>query len=273
MSVFLIFDVYPVFFTFFISLHKWAVIGTRRFIGIDNYITMLKDPVFWISLRQTTYFVIGYVTLTTVIGLGLAVFTNTLIGFAKGVVRTTSFIPVVCSMSAVAVMFTWLFNPSMGPLNYYLGLVGIGPYMWIRSSTQVMPSIILMSVWKAVGYTMVLYMAGLTTIPNVFYEAAEVDGASRWQKFVHITFPLLRPTTLFVLVTSVIGSYQVFTQAFALTGGGPGTSSMVLVLYLYNIGFRYFRMGQASALAYLLFAIVLVITLFQIRYLRSRFEY
>ena len=160
-----------------------------------------------------------------------------------------------------------------GILNYFLGFLGLGPFDWLSSPTQALPSIILMSVWKAVGYTMVIFLAGLTTIPREYYEAAQVDGASGWQLFRGITLPLLKPTTLFVIVTGMIGGFQVFTQVFVMTRGGPGTATRVLVMHIYDAGFRYFEMGEASALAFIQFAIIFIITFLQVRYFREEFEY
>jgi ABC-type sugar transport system permease subunit len=187
--------------------------------------------------------------------------------------RGVIFMPVVTSMVAVSLMFVWLYQPMYGVLNYVLEFVGLGPYDFLNSPTQVMPSIVAMSVWKSVGYTMVLFLAGLTTIPSELYEAARVDGASGLQSFIHITIPLLKPTTLFALVTGMIGGFQVFTQIYVMTGGGPGTASRTLVMHIYETGFKFFEMGRASALAFLLFALVLVITILQLKYLRADFEY
>ena len=271
---FLVFSVYPVFSAFNISLHRWGLLDLNRpFIGWSNYQWALNDPVFWVSLKNTFYYAFYYVLWGTVLGLVLAVFVNSLVEPFVTVMRGVIFMPVVTSMVAVSLMFVWLYQPMYGVLNYVLEFVGLGPYDFLNSPTQVMPSIVAMSVWKSVGYTMVLFLAGLTTIPSELYEAARVDGASGLQSFIHITIPLLKPTTLFALVTGMIGGFQVFTQIYVMTGGGPGTASRTLVMHIYETGFKFFEMGRASALAFLLFALVLVITILQLKYLRADFEY
>lgn len=274
MIYFFIFSIFPVFYSLYISLHKWDIMDIKKpFIGLSNFKWALTDHVFYISLYNTVYYSAFYVTLITILGLLIAVFVNSLnerfISFMRGVI----FAPVVTSMVAVCLMFNWLYQPMYGVLNYVIGLIGLGPYDWLNSSKMVIPSIIIMSVWKSVGYTMVIFLAGITTIPYVYYEAAQVDGASKFWSFLNITLPLLKPTTLFVVVTSLIGSFQVFTQVYVMTGGGPGTSSRTLVMHIYETGFKFFEMGRASAVAYLLFAIVLIITLIQLKYLKSDFEY
>lgn len=271
MVYFSIFFVFPIFFSFYLSLHRWPLLSLKRpFFGFNNYLYAFKDPVFWASVKNTGYYVVVYVSLVSIIGLGLALLVNSLGRFLKTVMRTIYFIPVITSMVATSIMFVWLYQPMFGILNYFLEYLRLGPYDWIYSSTQVMPSITLMSVWKSVGYTMVLFLAGLTTIPQQYYEAAKIDGASQWQLFWRITLPLLKPTTLFVVATGTIGAFQVFTQVFMMTRGGPGTASMVLVLHIYNLGFRFFQMGQASAVAYILFSAIFIITIFEIKFFREK---
>jgi len=271
---FLIFSVYPVFSAFKISLHRWGLLDLNRpFIGLTNYLWAFNDPVFWVSLKNTLYYAFYYVLWGTLLGMLLAVFVNSLVEPFVTVMRGVIFMPVVTSMVAVSLMFVWLYQPMYGVLNYLLGFIGLGPFDFLMSTTQVMPSIVAMSVWKSVGYTMVLFLAGLTTIPGELYEAAKVDGASGWQSFLHITLTLLKPTTLFALVTGMIGGFQVFTQIYVMTGGGPGTASRTLVMHIYETGFKFFEMGRASALAFLLFALVLVITMLQLKYLQADFEY
>lgn len=271
---FFVFSIYPVFSAFYISLHRWGLLDLKRpFVGWDNYVWAFNDPVFWISIRNTFYYALYYVLWGSILGLVLALFVNSLREPFVTMMRGIVFMPVVTSMVAVSLMFVWLYQPMYGVLNYVLGLVGLGPYQFLNSSSQVMPSIVAMSVWKTVGYTMVLFLAGLTTIPSEYYEAAKVDGASGLRSFIHITLPLLKPTTLFVLVTGMIGGFQVFTQIYVMTGGGPGTASRTLVMHIYETGFKFFEMGRASALAFVLFALVLVITIIQLKYFKADFEY
>jgi multiple sugar transport system permease protein len=271
---FFVFSIYPVFSAFHISLHRWGLLDLKRpFVGWDNYVWAFNDPVFWISIKNTLYYALYYVLWGTFLGLVLALFVNSLREPFVTMMRGIVFMPVVTSMVAVSLMFVWLYQPMYGVLNYVLGLVGLGPYQFLNSSSQVMPSIVAMSVWKTVGYTMVLFLAGLTTIPSEYYEAAKVDGASGLRSFIHITLPLLKPTTLFVLVTGMIGGFQVFTQIYVMTGGGPGTASRTLVMHIYETGFKFFEMGRASGLAFVLFALVLVITIIQLKYFKADFEY
>ena len=273
---FALFSVYPIFSALYISLHRWSLVNPKRpFIGLDNYVTALRSPLFLIALKNTLYFAVAYIALCVLIGLTLGIF---LFGFRepyKGTLQTVFFIPVMTSMVVVAQVWELIYMPGYGILNYLLKFIDLGPFMWTRSTTQVMPSLIIMSVWKSVGYYMVLFLAGLTTIPRTLYEAAWIDGASRWQSFRRITLPLLTPTTLFCLVTGSIGAFQMFTQVYTMTSprGGPGKSSYVLLLYVYEQGFQYFEMGKASAMAFIMFGLILLITLFQMRVLRQRFQY
>jgi len=273
---FAFFALYPIFSAFFISLHRWSLtIPERPFIGLDNYTWVLKEPVFLIALKNTAYYAAAYIVLCVAIGLALG---TMIYGFRephKSIMQTIFFVPVMTSMIVVAQVFELMYAPGYGILNYLLKSVGLGPYMFTRSTTQVMPSIIAMGVWKSVGYYMVLFIAGLTTIPRSLYEAAWIDGASRWQAFRRITLPLLTPTMLFSLVTGSISAFQVFSQVYVMTQprGGPGKSSYVLLLYLFDQGFQYFEMGKASAIAFLMFAVILAVTLFQMRVIRRQFEY
>jgi multiple sugar transport system permease protein len=184
--------------------------------------------------------------------------------------RTAFFTPVVISAVAAAVIWRWVFDPNLGLLNQVLGMVGIPPVNWMNDPTAAMTALIIVGVWKTFGINMILFAAGLSGIPEHYYEAAEIDGAGSWDKFWKITVPLLSPTTLFVMVLSIIGSFQVFDLVYVLTYGGPLGSTKVLVFYLYEHAFRYFNMGYASAVAYVLFAVVFVLTMIQIRFFREQ---
>lgn len=273
---FALFSVYPIFSALYISLHRWSLVNpSRPFIGLENYLTVLRDPVFLISLKNTVYFSVAYIALCVLIGLALGTLLFGLRDPFKTILQTVFFIPVMTSMVVVAQVWELIYAPGYGILNYLLKFIGLGPYLFTRSTTQVMPSIVVMSVWKAVGYYMVLFLAGLTTIPRSLYEAAWIDGASRWQAFRRVTLPLLTPTILFSLVTGSIGAFQVFTQVYSMTNprGGPGKASYVMLLYVYDHGFQYFEMGRASAMAFVMFGFILLVTLFQMRVLRERFQY
>jgi multiple sugar transport system permease protein len=274
MLYFLIFSVLPIFAALYISLHKWPLLGRAKpFVGLDNYISVINDPRFWISLKNTLYYAAAYMFLVIILGLAMALLVSSLHPTARSVFRPLFFAPQVTSAVAVALMFSWLYQPQWGVLNYLLRFIGLGPFMWLQSSKQVMPAIIITGVWEAVGYSMVIYTAGLTNIPTDLKEAGAVDGATSGQVFWHIVLPLLQPTTLFMFVTSMIGGLQVFTEVWLMSGGGPGTASRVLVLEIYDQGFRYFEMGRASSIAFYLFLLIAVIAYLQIRYLREQFEF
>lgn len=274
MIYFLVFSVLPIASSFYISLHKWPLMSRERpFIGLGNYANVIGDQRFWISLKNTAYYAVAFMALVIVLGLALALLTNSLSPGARSIFRPLYFAPQVTSAVAVALMFAWLYQPQWGVLNYLLKFIGLGPYLWLKSSSQVMPAIIITGVWQALGYSMVIYTAGLVNIPTDLKEAGAVDGASPWQVFRHIVLPLLQPTTLFMFVTSMIGGLQVFTEVWLMSGGGPGTASRVLVLEIYEQGFRYFEMGRASSIAFYLFFLIAVIAYLQMRFLRERFEY
>jgi len=184
--------------------------------------------------------------------------------------RTVYFIPVVCSSVAVALVWKWFYNTEFGVLNWVLSLVGIPPQGWITTSRWAMPAIALTVIWKSMGYNMVIFLAGLQDIPQHLYEAAAIDGAASWARFRYITLPLLTPQLFFVLVISVIGSFQAFDMVYVMTGGGPGNATQVYNYYIWQNAFQFFKMGYASALAYILFAIIFLITLVQVRYLGRR---
>ena len=224
-------------------------------------------------MKNTTFFALAYVVLVIVLGLGMAVLINSLRPRLRLILRPIYFAPQVTSIVAVALMFAWLYQPRIGILNYLLQFLGLGPYLWLKSSSLVMPAIIATAVWRSVGYSMVIFTAGLLNIPSDLYDAAAVDGASAWRTFYHITLPMLQPTMMFMFVTATIGGFQVFVEPWLMTGGGPGTASRVMMLEIFEQGFRYFEMGEASALAVYLFIVIGVISYIQMRYLRESFEF
>ncbi len=268
---FLIFMAGPLLASLGFSLVEWNLLSPPTWLGIDNFWQLLRDADFWSSLWATIYYTVVSVPLGMVAALLLALALNQQI---RGITiyRTIYFIPVVSSMIAVALMWRWMYNPTSGILNYalnslfaWLGLSWIAPD-WLQSRTWAMPAIIIMSVWKGLGYNMVLYLAGLQGIPRHLYEAAEIDGASTWHKFRSITLPLLTPTTFFIVIISIIGSFQVFEQAYIMTQGGPARATVTTVYYIYENGFQWYRMGYASAVAWVLFALIMLVTMVQWRY-------
>jgi multiple sugar transport system permease protein len=261
---FLIFILLPVLASFGLSFTKWDLLGEINFVGLANYQNLISDSTFWKVLWNTIYYTLGTVPLGIIISLMLAIILNKKIKGVK-IFRAVYFLPVISSTVAVAMVWQWIYNPQFGLLNYILSLFNITGPSWLTSTTWAMPAVIITSIWKGLGFNMLLFLAGLQGIPNTYYEAAEIDGAGSWAKFSKITLPLLSPTMFFVIIMSIINSFQVFDQIYIMTGGGPARSTSVLVHYLYQNAFEYFRMGQASAIAYVLFFLVFIVTLVQLR--------
>jgi multiple sugar transport system permease protein len=259
---FLAFTLIPVFASFFLSFTSWDMLTPLKWVGIDNYANLLKDETFVKVFWNTIYFAGVSVPLGMVISLFLAVALDQNIRFKK-FYRAAYFLPVVSSMVAVAVVWQFIYNPEYGLLNYFLSMFGIKGPNWLTSTHWAMPAVIITSIWKNVGFNMLIFLAGLQGIGDTYYEAAEMDGARWHHKFLFITVPLLSPTTFFVTVMSFISSFQVFDTVFLMTQGGPARSTSVIVHYLYENAFKYFNMGYASAMAYILFFMVFSITLIQ----------
>lgn len=261
---FLMFTLIPVVATFVLSLMDYDILNPMKFVGLANYKELIQDTVVWHTLLNTLLYTVMTVPVGMVISLVLAVLLDQKIGFRR-FYRAAYFLPSIASMVAVSVAWLWLFNPDFGIINYVLSWVNIPPLKWLSSSNTSLLSIAIVGVWKGVGYNMLLFLSGLQGISTSYYEAAELDGASKFQQFIRITVPMLKPTTFFVFIMAIISSFQVFDSVVMLTEGGPGRSSSVLVHYLYQNAFKYFRMGYACAIAYLLFAVILVITVIQMR--------
>ena len=248
---------------FLISFTRWDIVTPAEWIGIGNYQRLATEPLFWKVLGNTFYYTILSVPLSLVLSLILALALNQKI---RGVTiyRTMYFLPVVSSTVAVSLVWYWMYNPEFGLINYALAkLFKINGPAWLSSTKWAMPAIIIMSVWKGLGYNMVIFLAGLQGVPQELYEAARIDGATGWQQFRNITLPMISPTTFFVLVMSTISSFQVFEQTYIMTKGGPAYSTLTLVYYVFQQAFQWYHMGYAAALAYVLFAVILVITLLQ----------
>jgi len=259
---FFVFTAFPVVAAIALAFHDYDLLLGREFNGLENFRELAADGVFRAALVNTAYFTFVSVPLSVVLGLAAALLVNRAL---RGITlfRTIYLLPYVTVTVAVALVWRWIYLPDVGLMNSVLGLVGIDGPAWLTSRTWAMPGLILMSVWKSFGYNMVIFLAGLQAIPTLLYDAARVDGASTWQRFVHVTLPMLSPTTLFVVVISIIGSFQVFDQALVMTNGGPGTSTTTLVLYIYKAGFQSFNMGYASAIALVMFVIVAAFTALQ----------
>ena len=266
---FLIFTLVPVVFSLILAFMKWDSFSTPEFIGLQNFTRMLSDDTFWISLKNTFLYTIGVVPLTLICSLGLAILLNQKI---KGVkfFRTAFFFPYVTSLVAIAVVWSMLFHPTMGPINQFLRVVIENPPGWLSSSDWALTAIIIVSVWRGMGYYMILYLAGLQGISKELYEAAAMDGANKWKQFIHITVPALRPTTFFVTIMLVINCFKIFDLVQVMTDGGPGRATNVLVYQVYSEAFVKFNFGYASAIAMVLFVIVLVITVIQFKWNQIR---
>ncbi|MFD5388395.1 carbohydrate ABC transporter permease [Streptomyces sp. NPDC059474] len=256
---FLVFTAGPVIAAGVISLLDWNLFSPPRFIGLDNFARLGPDDTFWSALGNTAYFTFVSVPLTLLVSLGLALLLNQ--GLRRmAVFRSLLLLPYATITVAVAFVWVWLYIPHDGLINAVLGVFGIDGPAWLISDDWAMPALIVMSVWKSFGFGMVIFLAGLQAIPQQLYEAAKVDGASPWRTFREVTLPLLSPSVFFTVVTSIIGSFQVFDQALVMTDGGPGTSTTTLVMYIYRTGFENYEQGYAAAQSMVLFAFIVVIT-------------
>ena len=250
----------PVLAAFGISFTDWDVLTSPRFVELENYQRLVNDPTFARALKNTVYYVGGMVPISTALSLFFALMMNQKL---RGITlyRTAYFMPVVSSTVAVALVWSWIYSRDFGLLNYVLRQVGIEPLGWLSSTTWAMPAVILMSIWGNLGVGIVIFLAGLQSISQTYYEAAEVDGASRWQQFRRITLPLITPSLFFYFIITMIGAFQAFEQIYIMTRGGPVNSTTTMVYYIYRNAFRNFKMGYASAQAIVLFLVIMVLTL------------
>ncbi|MGI9078487.1 MAG: carbohydrate ABC transporter permease [Gemmatimonadaceae bacterium] len=240
-------------------------IGNTRFVWFRNYTRLVTHPLFWTALQNTFYFALVGGPLTLAASLGAALLVNARLTRFKGFFRTIYFIPFVTTLVAVAIVWRYLYHPQYGLLNYALGAFGIGPIDWLGDPKWAMPAIILMAVWKNFGYNMLIFIAGLQAIPEELYESARIDGAGALRQFRSITLPMLSPTLVFVAVITMIGYFQLFAEPYVMTQGGPLRSTTSMVLLMYEEGFRWWRMGYAASIAFVLFLIILTATLLQLR--------
>jgi multiple sugar transport system permease protein len=250
----------PVLAAIGISFANWDVITPPSFAGLANYQRLLKDPTFTKALINTIYYVGVMVPVSTVLSLALALLMNQKLR-AITWYRTAYFLPVVSSTVAVALVWSWIYSKDFGLLNFVLRSVGLEPVAWLSSTKWAMPAVIIMGVWGTLGEGMIIFLAGLQSISQSYYEAAEVDGASGWQKLRRITLPLITPSLFFYFIITMINAFQTFEQIYIMTRGGPANSTTTIVYYIYRNAFRNFKMGYASAQAIVLFAIIMVLTL------------
>ncbi|POZ92622.1 carbohydrate ABC transporter permease [Petrotoga halophila] len=252
------FDVY--------AIYDW---GNASFIGLENYRNLMQDPLFWRALLNTLYALVVAMPLTVVLALSFAALINREATYFKNFFKVSFYLPSITNTVAIAIVWAWMLNPDYGLINWFLGLFGIQGPNWLGAPIWAMPSVIMLVVWKAVGYNVILFTAGLQNIPDYLYEAAELDGASRFQQFLHVTIPSLRPTIFFVTVMTVIGYLQLFEEPYMLTAGGPLNATLSIVLYLYRQGFRFFKLGYASSIAFMLFLMIFALTYIQMSARRS----
>ncbi|MGI1690680.1 sugar ABC transporter permease [Thermoanaerobacter uzonensis] len=265
MILFLIFTVIPSIMALYLSFTDYNVIQSPTFIGIKNYKTILEDSFFWISLKNTFYYTALYVPLGIVVSLSAALLLNRKkIGI--NFFRMSFYLPVLSSAVATATIWIWILNPQYGIINTVLSWFGINGPAWLADTRWAMISIVIMSVWASFGSNMMIFLAGLQGIPDYLYESARLDGANKWQLFWYITIPSLRSTTFFVTTMLFIGAFQMFDQAFVMTQGGPGNTTLTLVYYIYNNGFGSLKMGYASALSFVLFIIILTVSLINMKF-------
>lgn len=251
--------------SFVLGFTRWDLVTAPEWVGVANYREAFASDLFVKVLGNTFLYVVLSAPLSVACSLGLALLVNRRV---RGITvfRTLYFFPVVTSMVAVAVVWSWLYNPEFGMINWLLEtLLGIEGPRWLLSTSWAMPAIALMSIWKGIGYNMLIFLAGLQAVPETLYEAAMIDGAGPWRRFTSITLPMLSPTTFFVVVITLIGSFQIFEQTYTMTQGGPANATLTLSYYIFQNAFQYFRMGYATAMAYILFAMTLVVTVAQFR--------
>jgi multiple sugar transport system permease protein len=261
---FAIFTVFPIFFAFYMAFTEWDLSKPPQFTGLANFEKLGSDTLFWKTVGNSLYYTFGAVPIGIATAFFLALLLNQKI---KGVIlfRTLYFLPQVTLVVASAIVWNWIYQPDFGLINYFLSLVGIDGPRWIYSTAWAMPSVILYCNWMGVPPSALILLAGLQGIPEELYEAAEIDGANEWGRLKYITFPLMTPSLFFVVVTSLIGAMQVFSQFYILTRGGPAFATTPMVMYIYNNAFTYFKLGYASTIAVVLFAILLCMTLIQWR--------
>ncbi len=262
--ILLIFVAVPLLFSLYLSFHQWNVISPEKpFVGLSNFTALVHDTLFWKAMKNTALY-----TLQVPVGMAIALFVAILMNQRlKGIhfFRTIFFLPSVSSFVAVALVWQWLYQPQYGLVNFILKQIGFGPVPWLSSPKTALLSIMIMTIWMGIGYQMVIFLAGLQGIPGYLYEAAIIDGASPWQRFCSVTLPLLKPTTFFVLITSLIGSFQVFTSVYVMTQGGPNRATDVVVYHIYQNAWEYLRMGYASAMSWVLFVVILIATALQFK--------
>ncbi len=268
-----VFIYFPVAYALGLSFQRWKIMrGDPVFIGLGNYELLLNSTDFWQAIGNTIYFAVGSIPTGMAIALFIAILLNRPMR-ALPFYRTAYFLPTITSMVAVSVVWMWIYHPDVGLMNYLLESFHLPAIRWLNDPKWAMPALILVGIWRGLGYNVIIYLAGLQNVPQHLYEAAQIDGANRWHLFRHVTWPLLTPTTFLILIMAVINSFQAFTEFHVMTQGGPLGATTVIVYYLYQQAFQQFNMGYGSALAIVLFLIILGLTLIQNRMLGPRVHY
>ena len=267
------FHMLPIIYALFISVHSGGMTDYfQKYVGLNNYKWILTNKHFWYSMWNTLYYVVGSVPTQIFLSLFIAILLNQKI---KGIetYRIIYFLPVITSINAISIVWNYMYR-NVGILNSLFGLItGMPGPNWLLDPNWAMPAIIIMSVWKGLGYNVIIFLAGLQSVPPSLYDAAKIDGAGRWKTFWNVTWPMISPTTFFVLIMSTISSFQVFAQVYMMTGGGPQESTTVIIFYLYQLAYVEHKMGKASALAFILFLIIFAITYFQKKYAGKKVHY
>lgn len=253
------FTVLPTLGSFVLSFMQWDLLGAPRWVGLANYQDLAGDPLFYRVMLQTAFFVLLYVLFDVLLALGLAIALNQKVRF-QGLYRTAYFLPVVTSMVAGAILWSWIFDPRSGLLNAMLAVIHLGPVRWLSDPHWALPSLVMVSVWKNLGYDMLLFLAGLQAVPAQQLEAASLDGAGAWSRFRYVTLPLLGPSLVMVTMMATIRAFQTFDTVYLMTEGGPHRSTTIIGFWLFQNAFSYFKLGKASALAYVLFAVLVALT-------------
>lgn len=263
------FGLYPIVYSLYLSFFKGFGFSHKEFTGFGNYVHMFGDPRYVRSVLNTTYYMLGSVFVLAPLALGLALLFRSRLLALKALFKVIFFLPVITSFVVISVIFLRVFDQNFGLLNSVLGSFGVSPVGWITDSSVVMPSMILMGIWTYLGLNSLYWLAGLSAINQDYYDAAAVDGAGKLQAFRFVTMPQLRPVTLFVVIQAIVGSYNLFAQPLLMTNGGPSDSSLTITLYLYQQGFEFFNVGYASAIAYSMFVILMVLSVINIALFRG----
>jgi ABC-type sugar transport system permease subunit len=269
---FLLFTLGPMLASLYLSFTRYNIVQAPRWVGLENFVDLAGDAHFRRAIVNTAYYMLGVVPGSLLVGLLAALAFNRQLPF-MALFRVTYYVPSLASIVAISLFWSWILDPQWGLLNSAIGWLGIRPQRWLLDPALAMPSLILMAIWRGAGYAMVIFLAGLQTIPQHLYDAAAIDGAGHWRRFAHVTLPLLRPTTTFLFVTSTLGAFQVFEQVYVMTQGGPAEATTTIVHQIYQQAFSFLHMGYASAEAVVLFAGLAALTIVNVRLLARDIEY